>query len=67
MFNRIKAYIRRRRTRKQIKKMTKAGREAAVRLNEAMQNATIAFGAFAEGLSEANTAAKGENDETKYH
>lgn len=61
MFNRIKAYIRRRRTQKQIKKMTKAGREAGVRLNEAMQNATIAFDAFAKGLAEANNNAKGEN------
>ena len=64
MFSRIKAYIRRRRTQKQIKKMTKADKEAAVRLNEAMQNATISLNAFAKGLAEANTAAKGENDET---
>ena len=61
MFNRIKAYIRRRRTQKQIKKMAKAGREAVVRLNEAMQNVSTAFAAFAEGFAEANIVAKGEN------
>ena len=64
MLNRIKAYIRRRRTRKQIKKMGKAGREAAVRVNEAMQNISTAFAAFAEGFAEANNSTKDEEDET---
>ena len=64
MFNRIKAYIRRRRTRKQIKKMEKAGREAAVRVNEAMQNATASLRAFAKALAEANNSTKDEEDET---
>ena len=60
MFSRIKAYIRRRRTQKQIKKMTKAGREAAVRLNEANAIEIIATMMYRTALIEFHLPLSGD-------
>jgi len=61
---RIKAYRQRRRTRKMMKQMEKAGREAADRITAATQNVTAAFDAFAKGFNEGNITGRSGDDET---